>query len=115
MLAFNDARILDAWCYDSLITEAPRSSNRAKISALANGEPPFSQQQVEENGLEVNFSDLTMTRKLHDARTQMANGLLKTGNFFNCKTNGGPKHKRSEFGAIRTTEIGRVMKGSIKY
>ena len=115
MNKFDDARLLDSWCYDSLLTEQPRSANRAKISSLANGQPPFSEAQVSDNNLEVNFNDLTMTRRLHDARTQMANGLLKTGNYFVCRTDSGAVHKRAEYGRIRTQEIGRVMKRSIKY
>jgi hypothetical protein len=112
---FNDMRLLDQIAYDLILGDYPRGQNRAKIAEIANGVPPFTEQQVEDNNIEVNFNDLTMTRRLHDARVQMANGLMKTGNYFTVKANRGPKHKRDQWSTIRTQLIGRRMKRSISY
>lgn len=108
-------RLLDQLAYDMILGDYPRGLNRAKIAEIANGVPPFTEQQVEDNNIEVNFNDLTMTRRLHDARVQMANGLMKTGNYFTVKCDSGPRHKRDEWSTIRTNLIGKRMKRSIEY
>jgi hypothetical protein len=112
---FNDCRLLDQIAYDLILGDAPRGLNRSKISELANGVPPFTEQQVQDNNIEVNFNDLTATRRLHDARVQMANGLMKTGNYFTLKCDTGPRHKRDDWSTIATSLIGKRMKRSIDY
>lgn len=112
---YNDARLLDSVAYDLVLGDYPRGLNRAKIQSLANGVPPFSEQEVADNQIEVNYNTLTMTRRLHDARSQMANGLLKPGNQFICRTDMGPVHKRQGYSEIVTKEVNRFMKRSPKY
>jgi hypothetical protein len=111
----DDVRALDQACYDLLLADAPRGMDRARIADLANGVAPYTQREVEENNIVVNVNDLTHTRLCHDARAQFGNAFLKTGNFFTCRTDMGPKHKRSLYGSIVTREIARRMKRSIPY
>lgn len=112
---FDDARLLDQISYDLILSDYPRGRNRGKINEFANGGAPFTPEEVEQNGIEVNFNTLKMTRRLHDARSQMANGLLKPANQFTCRTDMGPKHKRQEHGVTVTKEISRIMKKNPKY
>jgi hypothetical protein len=112
---FNDARLLDQISYDLILSDYPRGRNRAKIQTFANGGEPYTPEEVEQNGIEVNYNTLKMTRRLHDARSQMANGLLKPANQFTCRTDMGPKHKRQQNGVIVTKEISRIMKTNPKY
>jgi len=112
---WNDARVLDQICYDLVLGDFPRANNRTRIAQIANGAPPYTEEEVANNGIVVNFNDLSMTRLLHDARSQFYNGFLKTGNFFSCKTDMGPVHKRSEWSAIVTREINRPVKKSLRY
>lgn len=112
---WDDSRLLDMLCFSTRLADYPRALNRVRVAECANGYPPYSEQEVEDNKIVVNASDLAMARILHDARIQFNNMILKTGNFFTCRTDAGPKHKRAEWGAIRTQEINRVMKRSIRY
>lgn len=112
---WDDARLCDQLAYDMKLADYPRGLNRARIDELANGFPPFTDQEVQENQIAVNFNDLSMTRLCHDARSQFANGILKPGNYFTSRVDTGPKHKRSKWSASRTRRINKVMKQSIKY
>lgn len=98
-----------------ILGDYPRGLNRARIARIANGVPPYTEQEVTDNNIVVNVNDLSMTRVLHDARSQFNNAFLKPGVYFSCKTDYGPRHKRSDYGAILTREIGKVMKKSVSY
>lgn len=111
----DDSRMLDGWVYDMILSDVPRGLNRAKINSLANGAPPFTEVEARENNCEINSNNLKLTRRLHDARSSMANGLLKPANQFTCRTDWGAKHKRQEYGTIVTKEISQIMKRSPMY
>jgi hypothetical protein len=112
---FNDARELDQLAYSLVLGEAPRSENRARIADLANGCPPYSEEEVEENNISVNCNSLDMTRALHGARMQFGNAFFKPGKYFTCRTDAGPRSKRDEYGTIVTTEINHILKRSVPY
>jgi hypothetical protein len=112
---FNDSRTLDAMCYDLVLGEYPRSKNRALINEIANGVPPFTNEEVRDNNIVVNVNDLSMPRAIHDARSQFYNGFMKQGNTFTLSTDMGPTHKRSERSAIVTNCIGKRVKKSVTY
>lgn len=111
----NDPRLLDSISWDLLFADAPRSANRALIDALADGAPPFTDSEVSDNAIAVNFNDLSLTKALHSARTQFANGFLKTGNYFRCTTDSGPRHKREKYSSIVTQTVNKRLKRSTPY
>ena len=115
MITFDDARQLDSWAYDLVLGDAPRAEDRTLINRLANGGAPYSQKEQEENNIRVNVNPLTLPRVLHDARAQYLNAFMQQGNYFTCKTDFGPMHKRDIYSAIVQREINKVLKGSIKY
>jgi len=92
-----------------------RGQNRALIDQLANGSPPWSPEEQQENGIEVSYNDLSLCRSAHDGRSQLANAFMKPGNYFKCSTDMGPMHRRTDYGAIVTREMNRIMKRSIQY
>lgn len=114
-MEFNDSQLIESICYSLRESDWPRSRNRAFVNELFDGFPPFTPQQVAENGIEANFSDLTATRKAHDARGQMNSAILKPGNFFRAVADIGPKHKRSKHSATCTRHANRLLKRSMSY
>jgi hypothetical protein len=112
---FDNPRMCDAIAYDLILADHPRGQNRARIANLANGAPPYSQQEVKENNISVNVSDLTHTRMLHDARSQYSNAFLKSGYFARLRTDLGPAHKRDRRNLIVTKEWNKRLKTSISY
>lgn len=114
-MQFNDAQVVESICYDLKYGDWRRSRNRASVNRLFNGFAPFTEREVEDNDISVNFNDLTSTRKAHDARGQMYSAILKPGNFFKATAHIGPKHSRSEHSETVTQHVNRIMKRSLAY
>lgn len=114
-MKWDDCRLLDGLCYDLVLADYPRGLNRARIDSINNGEPPYTEEEVLDNNIEVNINDLTHTRLVHDARAQMTNSLLKTGNNFTCRTDYPPIHSRDKISTVVTNCINKQMRRSNRY
>lgn len=112
---WDNPRVLDAICYDLVLSDWYRGQNRARIADLANGAPPYSQAEVEDNNIVVNVSDLTHTRMMHDARSQYANAFIKGGILARAKTDAGPVHKRQFRSAVVNKEWNKCVRESVPY
>lgn len=114
-MKFDKAEQIESVCYQMRLGDWPRSKNRALINNLFNGVPPYEDQEVEANNIEVNVNFLESTRLGHEARTQFNQAFQKPGNYFTSTTDSGAPHKRATYGNIRTKEVTKVMKRSIAY
>lgn len=114
-MLFDDARLLDSVAYDLVLGDYPRGINRARINDLANGLKPYTTEQEQDNNIQVNFNDLSLTRLAHDARSQMNNGLFKTGNTFSARTDWGRPEKTSEWGITVTNAAMKYIRRSVDY
>lgn len=112
---FKDASSIESVVWDMKLADLPRSSNRARINELFNGEPPYSEEEQEQNNITTNVNWLDATKIAHDARQQFSQAFTKPGNYFSVKLDSGPIHKRQEWGDIITTAINRRMKRSKLY
>jgi hypothetical protein len=112
---FDDARFCDMIAYQAVLDDAPRGTNRALIANCANGVPPYSESEVQENAINVNVNDLAMTRALHEGRQTFMNGFLKNGNFFKGRLDGGAVNKRNDRSVTVTQAINKYLKKSIPY
>lgn len=112
---WDDARILDQLGYDFRIADYPRGLNRARINDLANGVPPYTETEVQENGISVNVNSLELTSLAHAGRMQFLQGFVKPGKYFSCQTDFGPLHERQRRSEVVTREINRILKNSVKY
>ena len=114
-MKFNDPEVVESLCYQLRMADYPRGNNRALINNLFNGMPPYTEREEEENEIKINVNFLETTSMSHEARSQFYQSVMKPGNYFSCKTDSGPIHKRREWGIIRTEEMNRPMKKSIIY
>ena len=92
------------------LSDQTRAEDRAVLLRLYGGRPPFSEEDEELNGIQVNMNDLTGPNVLSQARSQYCNAHLKPSNFFSAKPDAGPGHKRSEWGSNFTTHANRLLK-----
>jgi hypothetical protein len=92
-----------------------RAADRVLIQDDANGVPPLTQQEAEENGVEVNVNFGMMTRNLQKARRQWENAFLKPSIFFTVELDDAPPENSMKWARIITKNINRVMKRSLSY
>ncbi len=115
MSQFEVAAAVENLIWTWKLADYPRATNRALINSLFNGTAPYSEQEAQENNLQVNFNDLTAPRQAHDARRQFSGAFQKPANFFKVGIDTGPVHKRGERSSIITKEINKLMKKSLPY
>lgn len=110
MPKFTVAQNVESIIYDMKFADQARSSNRALIQDLFNGESPYSERQVQQNNIQVNFSDLTGTKISQDAQGQFVNAVFSPSQYFGVRVDAGPKHKRGEYSETISGNLRRAMK-----
>jgi len=114
-MKFKDAASVESLVWQMKLADYTRSLNRARINSLYNGAPPYDGTEERENNVAVNVNYLEPTKLAHEARSQYSNAFLKPGQFFTCRTDMGPVHKRQKYGTIVSREVNRIMKRSPIY
>jgi hypothetical protein len=114
-MQFKNAAAVEQVCWQMRMADYARDVNRARINDLANGAPPYSDDDVLKNAVEVNVNDLSLTRLAHDARSQLTQAFTKPGNFYSAKLDAGKVSKRQERSVTATKEVTRIMKRSNPY
>jgi len=112
---FTNARTIEQVVWNMRLADYQRGLNRARINDLANGAPPYQEDEARRNNIEINVNDLSLTRLSHDARLQLYQGFNKPGNFFTARTDMGAQDRRNERGVIVTNAINRILKKSDTY
>lgn len=97
------------------LADWPRAQNRVRINNLANGWPPYSDEEVAANKIAVNYNDLSLSNIAHNARRQLYNGLLAPDQLFTVELDYGPVWKKREWAGIIQNKINRIIKGSLNY
>lgn len=114
-MTFEDARTVEMITYQLKESDFVRGRNRARINDLFNGAPPYTTDEAKQNRIKINVNDLSATRGAHHARAQYYSGFLNQDKFFTCRTDGGARHKRSEYGVEMTNIVAREAKKSLPY
>ena len=109
-MRFNHPGTIEAVLWEMRLAEETRAADRATILKLFNGAPPFNEATAEENNIQVNVNNLEGTNVLAQARRQWNNAFLKPANFFVCRPNFGPGHKRMEWGQKATRNLNQLLK-----
>jgi len=89
---------------------ALRSRDRALINGQFNGARPYTDQEVEENQIQVNVNQLGGYRMAMDANSQVNGALLNKDRFFSVRCVGGNSEKQEEWGQIFTRNIHLPLK-----
>lgn len=114
-MEFSSARAIEQITWQMRLADYPRSLDRARIDSLANGAPPYPEDEASKDQREVNVNDLTLTRLTHDARMQLYQAFNKPGNFFTARTDMGAANRRSDRGVTITNLVNRTLKQSDAY
>lgn len=115
-MKFSNAALVEQVVWDMRLADLPRGTNRALIDRLANGNPPWSQQEAEEAQINTNVNWLEFPKLIADARRSYANAFMKQGSFFSVMVDyGGKPSQRREWGRIITRELNKIIKNSPDY
>lgn len=114
-MKFNTAAAVEAVSWQLRLADYERDVNRSRINDLANGGPPYTEDDVLRQSIEVNVNDLSLTRLAHDARSQLYSAFNKPGHFYTATTDAGAVAKRGERSTTATKEVNRLMKRSLPY
>ena len=89
--------------------------NRAQIQRIFEGFPPWTPDEVADNGIRTNANFLDAPKLAADARRSYYNAFLKPKNYFSMALDSGPRRSRASWGAIVTHELNRILKCSVPY
>lgn len=91
------------------LLENERARDRALIDVLANGERPYSPQEVEEYQVQFNINWGELSKPLRDANAQVNGALLFKPILFTATCKGGPPEKRDEYSQKFTAKINDAL------
>lgn len=114
-MKFTTASAVESVVWQMKLADYPRGLRRAKIDELANGFPPYTEQEAREENLEVNTNDLTLSKILHDARRQFGIAHLTPDPLFTISLDFGPAWQRQKWQGIITKNLNRKIKKSLSY
>lgn len=92
-----------------------RSRNRARINALFNGDPPYTEKEARDNRIETNVNFLEATRILHQSTQQFTNAFMQPANYFTVALDRGPVFKRKGWSSTITKKLNKYLKRSPRY
>lgn len=100
---------------DLKTAELRRAPNRTLIDELFNGWSPYTDQEAQENHIQVNVNWGEGSDLLLQARQQYENAFLTTGYYFTIKVPDAPVSKRNDYSSVLTSEANKVLKKSLPY
>lgn len=112
---FQTASAVESVAWQLRLADWPRAQNRAAMNALANGAPPYTEQEVEQNRIVTNVNFLEYTKTLHDARRQLYTAFSSGNDLFTVDVDYGPSWKRREMASKITRKINTLIKKSRQY
>jgi len=108
---FDKASDVEQVCWDLKWHDQLAAADRMLVNRLFDGRPPYTDEEVAENQIEVNKNDLTAPRVAHQAIRQYERALLSPEQLFTVTLDYGPVWKRQEWGNTITREINKPLKG----
>lgn len=111
-MEFKTAAVVEQLVWEMKLADYPRAENRSRINSIANGDPPYSVQEQEQNNIETNVNFLEMTNALHDARRQYSTAFSASDKLFTVGLDSGPRWKRREWAATITSELNKIIRAS---
>lgn len=114
-MRFESASAVEMVAWQMRLDAFPRGENRARLNSLANGAPPYTNEEVEQNRISTNCNFLEFGEKIHDARRQLTTAMTGGNDFLTVDLDFGPVWRKKEWGAFITRRINKAMRGSRTY
>lgn len=114
-MEFKNAPAVEQICWEMKLADWPRARNRAQLNALANGAPPYSEQEAIQNNINTNVNFLEYSKILHDARRQFYTALCSTNPAITVDCDYGPVWQKRKWSESIAKNMNRPIKGSRRY
>lgn len=114
-MTFTSPEAVQDVVYQFVQAEWARATNRAAISQLFNGFPPYSSEEQTQNNISVNVNDLSACNIAMAARGQFSNAMVTPDPLVNVDIDYGPVYKRREWASKITAAWNRKMKNSLPF
>lgn len=114
-MKFSTADAVEQVVWTMKLQDLPRATNRTAINSLANGFPPYNDNEQEAENIETNVNFLPLTVASHNARRQFQNAFMGKSHLFTVTVDRGPLYKRDTWGRIITQEINRIIRRNLVY
>lgn len=114
-MRFQTPQLCEEVIWRMRLADLPRGVNRSLINSLANGNPPWTNKEVETNRIQTNVNWLEFPKLCADARRSYYNAFLKPGVYFNVSLDYGPATRRLDWSKTITKEWNKILKGSVRY
>lgn len=111
-MKFTDSSGVESLVWNMKLSDFPRGQNRSLINDLMNGCPPYTDEEVKDNGYNTNVNTLHGPEVVHAARRQLTQALVVPDPLFTVGCDYGPVWKRQEYSQIITKEANRIVRGS---
>lgn len=112
---FKTGSSVETVVWNMLLNSQVRAGNRALINSLANGAPPYTEQQAKENHISTNVNSLEQTELLFSARRHISNAICSADPLFSINLDYGPVHKRREWSKIIEKAINKKLVESSEF
>lgn len=113
-MRFTTASNVESVVWQMKMADLPRANNRSLIDILYNGGAPYSERQVLQNNIQINYNDLEGTRLVQDAQGQYSNAIFSPAQYFSIKADKGPRWKRDEWSETITAKLRKRMKEGVR-
>lgn len=110
---FSKASSIEDLVWQMKFADVPRANNRVLINDLANGFAPYTDRQVQQNNISVNYNDLACTKLFQDARSQYITAAFSPAQYFAVRVDRGAAHQRDEWSEIITSNLRKAMKHGV--
>lgn len=114
-MTFDQPSTVEQVVNDMRYSEWSRAVNRAEINKLFNGFPPYTEQEVEQNRINTNVSDLSAPNIGMSARGQLNNAMLQPDPLVSITLDYGPVWKKAKWQSVITKEFNRTLKRSLPF
>jgi hypothetical protein len=114
-MQFGDPNDLRSVVEQMRLDSEPLSFNRARINALANGDPPFTVDEQTDNNISTNVNFLEVLKSLMDARKVWYGAMLKPGIFFKVTEIDFKNRRIGTWTNKITKKINKYLKNSLPF
>lgn len=106
---FKTASSVETFIWSLLLGQQDAARNRSLLNLLANGAPPYTEEEAKQNHNFTNVNSLEFSDLLLGARRHISNAICSADPLFSLNLDYGPVHKRQHWGKTIEKEVNKIL------